>query len=187
MCWRHNAALELGNMPFFFFFASCRIEPGPLAVKALSPNHWTTREFPIICHFLSMGAWSFLKRKIYLFGCLKSSLQHVNSWLWHVGFSSVTRGQTHACCIGSIESKPLDHQESPRNLILICPLWDLVFSLGEVGFSISGSQIPSETLVQKFQGGPQESSLIRSLQVIWGEVIWWPHVCWPCSEKPVDF
>ena len=107
---------------FFFFFASCRIEPGPLAVKALSPNHWTTREFPIICHFLSMGAWSFLKRKIYLFGCLKSSLQHVNSWLWHVGFSSVTRGQTHACCIGSIESKPLDHQESPRNLILICPL-----------------------------------------------------------------
>ena len=23
------------------------IEPGPSAVKALSPNHWTTREFPI--------------------------------------------------------------------------------------------------------------------------------------------
>ena len=49
----------------FFDHASCRIEPRPLAVKALTPNHWTTREFPIICHFLSVGAWSFLKKKIY--------------------------------------------------------------------------------------------------------------------------
>ena len=24
------------------------IEPGPMAVKALSPNHWTVREFKII-------------------------------------------------------------------------------------------------------------------------------------------
>ena len=23
------------------------IEPGPSAVKALSPNHWTAREFPV--------------------------------------------------------------------------------------------------------------------------------------------
>ena len=44
--------------PFFFFFwlhhTACRIiapqpgtEPGPLAVRLQSPNHWTTREFPI--------------------------------------------------------------------------------------------------------------------------------------------
>ena len=25
------------------------IEPGPLAVKASSPNHWTSREFPDWC------------------------------------------------------------------------------------------------------------------------------------------
>ena len=25
------------------------IEPGPSAVKAWSPNHWTAREFPRIC------------------------------------------------------------------------------------------------------------------------------------------
>ena len=41
---------------FFFFWPLCTacgilipqagIEPGPLAVKAPSPNHWTTREFP---------------------------------------------------------------------------------------------------------------------------------------------
>ena len=43
---------------FFFFFLphcmACRIlvpwsgiEPGPSAVKVWSPNHWTTREFPM--------------------------------------------------------------------------------------------------------------------------------------------
>ena len=26
--------------------AGLRIEPGPSAVKAWSPNHWTTRKFP---------------------------------------------------------------------------------------------------------------------------------------------
>ena len=43
--------------PFFFFLATLHslwdlsflqgIEPGPLALKASSLNHWTTREFPI--------------------------------------------------------------------------------------------------------------------------------------------
>lgn len=38
---------------FFGYVAVCgisfphpRIEPGPLAVIAASPNHWTTRQFP---------------------------------------------------------------------------------------------------------------------------------------------
>ena len=42
---------------FFYFFWPCLavcgilvpqpgIEPGPTAMKALSPNHWTAREFP---------------------------------------------------------------------------------------------------------------------------------------------
>ena len=34
---------------FSFFFwlhcMACGIDPGPLAVKAQSPNHWTAREF----------------------------------------------------------------------------------------------------------------------------------------------
>ena len=30
----------------FWVFSACRIEPVPWAVKALSPNHWTAREFP---------------------------------------------------------------------------------------------------------------------------------------------
>ena len=38
----------------------------------------------------------------------------------HVGFSSPTRDQTQAPCIGSSESYPLDHQGSP----LICMISD---------------------------------------------------------------
>ena len=50
---------------FFLFFLPCRtscrilaprpgIEPRPLPVKALSPNHWTAREFPETCIFNSL-------------------------------------------------------------------------------------------------------------------------------------
>ena len=28
------------------------IEPGPLAVRVLSPNHWAAREFPLYSHFM---------------------------------------------------------------------------------------------------------------------------------------
>ena len=38
---------------------------------------------------------------------------HVNSWLWRVGSSSLTRDRTQAPCIGTAESQPLDHQGSP--------------------------------------------------------------------------
>ena len=52
----------LFSLSLFFFFwlshAACGIlvplpgiKPGPLAVKALSPNRWTAREFPIIFSF----------------------------------------------------------------------------------------------------------------------------------------
>ena len=33
--------------------------------------------------------------------------------LWHVGSSSLTRGQTQAPCNGSSQSRPLDHQGCP--------------------------------------------------------------------------
>ena len=43
---------------FWLYHATCGIlvpqpgiKPGPLAVRALSPNHWTTREFPWLHHF----------------------------------------------------------------------------------------------------------------------------------------
>ena len=32
-----------------------RMEPTSLAVKAWSPNHWATREFPVCSHFLEVG------------------------------------------------------------------------------------------------------------------------------------
>ena len=46
--------LEVVNHSLFFFGLSAYgilvlwpgVEPGPLAVKVLSPNHWTVREFP---------------------------------------------------------------------------------------------------------------------------------------------
>ena len=49
---------------FYFYFLSLHvacgilvpqpwIEPGPLAVKAQSPSHWTTRKFPIM-YFLKL-------------------------------------------------------------------------------------------------------------------------------------
>ena len=38
--------------------------------------------------------------------------------LWHVGCSSLTREHTRAPCIGSSESQPLDHQESPKPIYL---------------------------------------------------------------------
>ena len=34
-----------------FLVPKPKIEPRPLAVKAPSPNHWTTREFPLKCIF----------------------------------------------------------------------------------------------------------------------------------------
>ena len=47
----------------------------------------------------------------YLFGFTGASL-------WHVGFSSLTRGWTQAPCIGSSVSYPLDDQGSPNPLSL---------------------------------------------------------------------
>ena len=40
--------------------------------------------------------------------------------LWHVGSSSLTRDQSSVPCIGSTESQPLDHQEVPLIVILTC-------------------------------------------------------------------
>ena len=53
---------------FFSLFWPCRvargisapwpgIEPRPLAVRAASPNHWSTRDFPVLCLFcVTLGA-----------------------------------------------------------------------------------------------------------------------------------
>ena len=54
---REGTCLKNTEMIFFFFFGLHRqacgilgpragIEPGALAVRAWSPNHWTAREFP---------------------------------------------------------------------------------------------------------------------------------------------
>ena len=45
-------------------------------------------------------------------------LQHVNTYLLHVGSSSLTRVQTWAPSTGSSESQPLNHQGSPNAVII---------------------------------------------------------------------
>ena len=44
---------------------------------------------------------------------LPSSLWNVNSWLQHVGSSSLSRDLTQVPCILNVESYPLDFQASP--------------------------------------------------------------------------
>ena len=63
--------------------------------------------------------FDFLKN-IYLFCCAGSQLwhwdpqlQHADSWLQHVGSSSLTKNRTQAPCLGSMGSQALDHQGSP--------------------------------------------------------------------------
>ena len=58
MWWDSPRKLQI-SIVFFFFFSpvTCGVlvpwpgfEPGSLAVKAQSPNHWTAREFPHSCY-----------------------------------------------------------------------------------------------------------------------------------------
>ena len=43
----------------------------------------------------------------------------LNPDLWHMGSSSLIRGQTWALCVGSAESLPLDHQGSPDHCLIL--------------------------------------------------------------------
>ena len=61
--------------------------------------------FVATCRIFSCGMWDL-------------QLQHVGSQLWHVGSSSLTRDETWAPCIGSVESQPLDHQRSSPQPVL---------------------------------------------------------------------
>ena len=49
----------------------------------------------------------------YLFGCSKSWLQHANSWLLHVGSSSLTRGQAQAPALGAQSLSHWTTREAP--------------------------------------------------------------------------
>ena len=57
------------------------------AMKGMSPNHWTAREFP------KLDIWFFL---IYLF-------EHTGSWLWHAGSCVI---QTLSCCMWDLVPWP---------------------------------------------------------------------------------
>lgn len=62
-------------------FPPPRIEPGPLTVKALRPDHWTARKFP--------GWFVLLSFKSFLYILDNNSLSdmsplNVFSWLWPV-------------------------------------------------------------------------------------------------------
>ena len=72
----------------------------------------------------------FLNIYFYLFGCIESQL-------WHVGSSSLTRDQTQPPCIRSAESQPLDHQGIPFLCFLIGLLYPLKGLYIYQGFYIS--------------------------------------------------
>ena len=46
-------------------------------------------------------------------------MRHANSQLWHVGSGCLSRDQTQASCVRTVESQLLDHQGSPYNVTLI--------------------------------------------------------------------
>ena len=61
----HSVSSQCANTVAFIFSLTAGLEglvplsgikPGPQAVELQSPNHWTTRKFPILCHFFS-GTW----------------------------------------------------------------------------------------------------------------------------------
>ena len=85
--------LELSDSDFFFSclphsWEACGIlvsppgaKPEPLAVKAQSPNHWTTREFPLLMDFLI----KLLFNRLVLLGyrelfCLPGGLSPLDEW-----------------------------------------------------------------------------------------------------------
>ena len=55
------------------------IEPAPSAVKAQSPNHWTTKEFPLIFILQSNTTYLFLLRLFHLFQLGPVLLLHTSS------------------------------------------------------------------------------------------------------------
>lgn len=63
---------KIKNIPcMWFFFFPCGLlvpqpgaEPGSLAVKAQSPDHWTAREVPCTCD-LTQGSVSWISQEIY--------------------------------------------------------------------------------------------------------------------------
>lgn len=66
----------------------------------------------------------FLFFNTYLFGCIGSSLRHVNSRLQHVGSSSLSQDPRP----GSLESWPLELQGSPSQTSLEHSPWNVSFS-----------------------------------------------------------
>ena len=109
-----------GNL-FFFSPRLCRvsheilvpwpgIKPGPSAVRAQSPNHWTTREFPVVT-----------------FHMRRAEVLLIPSW-FILHQTSFKGGPTHySMCIGYTVTSPvpfwvLSSAESPRPLPPECSL-----------------------------------------------------------------
>ena len=103
---------------FFFLAAPCslrdlssptRIEPGPVAVKVPSPNHWTAREVPLNNIYILMFPHCYLQSRTYSsliiwlgFPCLcldiiskmicfKMYLVSLTFWTWFPSHSEVRR------------------------------------------------------------------------------------------------
>ena len=88
---------------------------------------------PHLSDFCRQASWAlyrfsfqdFLFFNTYLFGCIGSSLRLVNSWLQHMGSSSLSRDHR----TGRLESWPLDHQWSPSQTLLDHRPWSVLFSI----------------------------------------------------------
>ena len=69
----------------------------PPEVEVQSPNHWTAREFPKE----SLKKYLVIYLAVFDLSCDTQGLQ---TSLWRMGSSVLTREQTLASCIGSVES-----------------------------------------------------------------------------------
>ena len=64
--------------------------------------------------------------RIFIAACRIFQLWCTNSWLWPVASSSLTRDQTRAPCIGSVEPQLLDHQGSPQVYIFFLRFFSFI-------------------------------------------------------------
>ena len=136
---------------FFFFWLLCvackisvphpRIEPGPAAVKAWSPNHQTTREFLPDSFYLFIHSY-----KIFIWLC-QLLVVACGSFVVACGIQFLTRDQNQPSYVGSMESQPLDHQGSlPPDSWVYPKLWHFT----ELLLPYRLSALPENCLLQIF-------------------------------------
>ena len=113
LCVRKTPGEENGN-PFQYSCLESSMDRGTLSMGSQRVGHnWVTNT-----HTHTYFIYWFIYLDVPGLNCgLKVQLQHADSWLQHVGSSSLTRYRTHAPSIGSSESHLLDHQGMLNNIL----------------------------------------------------------------------